>query len=62
MEETSNSKNSIIVALIAAAGLIIATSIPFACSKSSDKLATKETTETKAPDGTITKRQLETYK
>lgn len=49
-------------AIITGICVIIAAILTFMASGGESKLVSKEVTETKSPDGTITKRQMETYK
>lgn len=62
MAEGSNFKKYVLPSLITAIAGILMVLLTHWLSKDEVKLSTKETTETRAPDGTVTRRQMEIYR
>nr|WP_068889534.1 hypothetical protein [Pedobacter panaciterrae] len=62
MANTSTFNKYYAAALIGGICAIIVAILTLMAGNGESKLVSKEITETKSPDGTITKRQMETYK
>lgn len=62
MSDTSNFKKYILPVIITGAFMLAGVFLTYQLSKDETKLSSREKTETRSPDGTIIKREMEIYK
>lgn len=60
--DTSTFQQYILPAIICGIFLLIGVYFTYSLNKNDNKLSSREKTEVKAPDGTVTKREMEIYK